>query len=435
MGAFRITRRRFLLGGAATLALAGSGYYVSRRPMKMALIGAGLRGKALAASLAQLYWLPGRSPEVVAICDVDSTHAEEVRNLHWPKAELYGDYRKVIERDDIKAVVIATPDHWHALIAYHALKAGKHVYCEKPLGLTIAEGQLLVKTVKETGLVFQSGTQQRSDWKFRTAAELVRNDRLGTLRKIHITLPQRWKGKEPGPFAPSTPPKELDFNQWLGQAPQVEYCSERVHGLFRRWYEYAGGTMTDWGAHHMDIAHWAMDMDGSGPHTIEGKAELPNIPNGFNTPVIFDVSLHFANGVTVQAKTDDDEALNGITFEGDKGKVFVSRSKVEGPAVDELKNRPLGKDAVRLHDSDGYKKNVLSYHFLQFFDCIDDGAQPISAVGGQHRSTTSCHLANIAMRLGRKLQWDAVHEVFVNDSEANGMISRPQRAPYQLPAA
>jgi len=433
MGAFRINRRRFLLGGAATLALAGGGYYVSRRPMKMALIGAGFRGKALSASMSQLYWLPGRSPDIVAICDVDSRHAEDVRNAHWPKAELYGDYRKVIERDDIKAVVIATPDHWHALIAYHALKAGKAVYCEKPLGLTIAEGKLLVKTVQETGGIFQSGTQQRSDWKFRTAAELVRNDRLGKIHKITIVLPQRWKGKEPGPFATSVPPPELDFNQWLGQAPEVGYCSERVHGLFRRWFEYAGGTLTDWGAHHMDIAHWAMDMDNSGPQTIEGKAELPNIPNGFNTPMVFNVNLHYANGVHVQAKTDDDETLNGITFEGDKGKIFVSRSKLEGPAVDELRDRPLGKDSIRLHDSDAHQKNVLSYHILQFFDCIDDQAKPISDVVGQHRSVSACHLANIAMRLGRKMHWDPVKEEFINDTAANAMIGRPQRAPYQLP--
>src|SRR5262249_21381233 len=154
-----------------------------------------------------------------------------VRDLNWPHAETCGDYHNVLERDDIKGVVIATPDHWHTLIAYHALKAGKAVYLEKPISLTVAEGQLLVRTVNETKGVLQTGTIQRSDYRFRTAVELVRNDRLGTLRRVSIGLPQRWAGISPGPFAASTPPPELDFEQWLGQAPMVGYCPERVHGL------------------------------------------------------------------------------------------------------------------------------------------------------------------------------------------------------------
>lgn len=432
MNRLRISRRKFLFLGAGAIALSGAGYGISRRPLKLALIGAGIRGRALSASLSQLYWLPGQYPDVVAICDVDSTHANDVRELHWPRAETYGNYHKVLERDDIKGVIISTPDHWHALIAHHALKAGKAVYLEKPISLTVAEGQFLVRSVNDTKGVLQTGTIQRSDWRFRTAAEIVRNDRLGKLHKVSIGLPQRWGGTSPGPFAATEPPAELDWEQWLGQAPMTGYCRERTHGLFRRWYEYAGGTMTDWGAHHLDIAQWAMGMDDSGPRTIEGTAEFPKIPGGFNTPLVFRADLHYANGVRVHIETSDDEEKNGITFEGDAGSIFVSRGKFEGAPVEELRKRPFDSDAIRLHETSGHKKNVLSYHLLQFFDCID-GAQPIADVFSQHRSATACHLTNIAMRLGRKITWDAAKEEIIGDTEASAMLSRPQRTPYQLP--
>jgi len=428
----RITRRHFLIGSAATLALAG-GYGLSRYPLKIGLIGAGFRGKALAASLSQTYWLPLHYPEVVAICDVDRKHAQEVRSLHWPHAELYGSYRQVLERDDIRAVVIATPDHWHALIARDAMKAGKAVYCEKPISLTIAEGQMLVRTVRETGCVFQAGTQQRSDWRFRTAAELVRNNRLGQLNRVTLTLPQRWRGVSPGPFPTSSPPPELDWDQWLGQAPLVGYCPERAHGMFRRWFEYSGGQMTDWGAHHMDIACWAMGLEDVGTTTVEANAVFPNVPGGFNTPIEFTADLHLPSGVQIHIQTDSNEDLNGITFEGEAGSFFVSREQLEGPAVRELQDRPLPSDAIRLHESSPHKSMVLTRHLLQFFDCIDNGSQPLSDVVSHHRALTFCHLANIAMRTGRKLTWDNQREQIVGDPEVNAMLSRAQRRPYDIP--
>lgn len=428
-----ISRRKFLQGSAAFFGLAGGGYWLSRHPLRVGLIGAGQRGKSLAASLSQAFWLPFRYPKVVAICDVDRKHAEEVRGISWPSAELYDNYRKVIERDDIRAVLIATPDHWHALIAREALKAGKAVYCEKPIGLTIAEGQMLVRTVRETNGVFQAGTQQRSDWRFRTAAELVRNGRLGKLHTITLTLPQRWRGESSGPFAGSDPPPELDWEQWLGQAPLVDYCPQRAHGQFRRWFEYAGGQMTDWGAHHMDIAHWAMGLDDTGPMTVEGQGVFPNVPGGFNTPMEFTADLYFANGVRLHVQTSPNEELNGITFEGDKSSLFVSRGKVEGPAVQELDKNPLPSDSIRLHESSPHKSMVLTRHLLNFFDSISGDTTPISDVGSQHRSLTSCHLANIAMRTGRKLIWDSAKEEIVGDADANAMLHREQRSPYRIP--
>lgn len=431
MGFPRLTRRRFLIGSAATIGLAGGGYWASRRPVRIGLIGAGLRGKSLSASLAQLYWLPGRHAEVAAICDVDRKHAEDVKKKDWPRADLYGDFRKVIERDDLRAVVIATPDHWHTLIAYHALKAGKAVYCEKPMSLTVAEGQFLVKTVQETNGVFQAGTQQRSDWRFRIAAELVRHGRLGNMNQITVTLPQRWKGESAGPFATFAPPPELDWEQWQGQAPETAYCPQRVHGTFRRFYEYSGGQMTDWGAHHVDIAQWALGENA--PRTVEGQAQFPHVTNGFNTPLDFTADLNYPSGARIHVQTSPDENLNGITFEGEKSTLFVSRNRIEGPAIKELDDRPLSSDTMNLHHTPGRKRWVLSYHLMQFFDCIFDGAKPISDVESHHRSTSACHLTNIAMRLGRKLTWDSEQEHFVGDTEADTYLTRAQREPYRIP--
>ena len=284
------------------------------------------------------------------MCDVDRNQAEKLTAKYCPDTEIYEDYRKVLERDDVDAVVIATPDHWHARIALDALEAGKAVYCEKPISLTVAEGQMLVKAVERTKGIFQGGTQQRGwSYKFRTASELVRNGRLGQIHTATVTLPQRWKGESDGPFENCPPPKGLNWEAWLGQAPLVEFCPERCHGLFRRWYEYAGGQMSDWGAHHMDIAQWALGVHETGPVTVSGQANMPKVENGFNTPIEFSVDLSYSNGVVVRVRTDPDESRNGIVFEGESGDLFVSRTVLRGRAVDELAKRPLPSDAVRLH--------------------------------------------------------------------------------------
>ncbi|HEV3340813.1 MAG TPA: Gfo/Idh/MocA family oxidoreductase, partial [Pirellulales bacterium] len=207
--------------------------------------------------------------DIVAVCDVDRTHAERARERFGGKADIFDDYRKLLERKDVEAVTIGTPDHWHTAVALAALRAGKDVYCEKPLTLTIDEGKLLVKAVEETGRVFQVGTQQRSDARFRQACELVRNGRLGKLSKVTVSLPK--STKVGGPFATTAAPETLDWQRWQGQAPAHEYSPERCHHDFRWWYEYSGGIMTDWGAHHMDIAHWALGAEQSGPLTIEAK--------------------------------------------------------------------------------------------------------------------------------------------------------------------
>ena len=364
--------------------------------------------------------------DIVAVCDVDRQHAERAREKFGAKAEIYDDYRKLLDRKDIEAVTIGTPDHWHTAVALAALRAGKDVYCEKPLTLTIAEGKLLIKAVEETGRVFQVGTQQRSDTRFRQACELVRNGRLGKLQKVTVSLPK--STKVGGPFMTRSVPETLNWDLWQGQAAEHDYSPERCHHDFRWWYEYSGGIMTDWGAHHMDIAHWALGVEQGGPLTIEGKvsdAERKRIDeaqqsNSFNTAAEFTVDLIYPGDVLVQVVLGDE----GLLFEGDEGRLYVNRGRISGKPVEELSERPLAANAVRLHESHD--------HMANFFDCIKSREQPISDVASQHRSVSACHLANISLRLGRKLSWDAAKEEFVADAEANAMRSRRQRAAYEL---
>jgi predicted dehydrogenase len=382
-------------------------------------IGVGGQGGSIASRAM-------RFGDIVAVCDVDRQHAELARAQFGGKAEIYDDYRKLLQRQDIDAVTIGTPDHWHTPIALAAVRAGKDVYCEKPLTLTIDEGKLLVKTVQETQRVFQVGTQQRSDERFRQACELVRNGRLGKLQKVTVSLPR--STKTGGPFDAKPVPETLNWERWQGQAPEHDYSPERCHHDFRWWYEYSGGIMTDWGAHHMDIAHWAMGVDRSGPKSVQGRvgdAERKRIndaqrSNSFNTPAEFTVDFMYPGDVLLEVVLGDE----GVLFEGDAGRLYVNRGRIAGKPVEELAERPLPADAIKLYQS--------ADHMGNFFDCIKSRETPISDVVSQHRSVSACHLANISLRLGRKLNWDAAKEEFVGDAEANAMLSQPQRAPYEV---
>jgi len=421
MSSSHFTRRDFIKTSAAA-GVAAPYWITSRRAAAaeskndrplLGAIGLGGQGTGIAKGAK-------RFGDFVAVCDVDRNHAERGNKELGRKAEIFGDYRKLLERKDIEAVTIGVPDHWHTAVALAAVRAGKDVYCEKPLTLTIDEGKLLVKAVNESGRTFQVGTQQRSDERFRTACELVRNGRVGKLQKVTVSLPK--STEVGGPFASKPVPSELNWDFWLGQAPRVDYCPERCHFTFRWWYEYSGGIMTDWGAHHMDIAHWAMGVEQSGPLSIESEVKLPNIPGGYNTPGKFVVNMMYPSDVHLQVVLGDE----GVLFEGDKGRIYVNRGRITGKPVEQLKENPLPADAVRLYKSDDHMGN--------FFHCIKNKIKPISDVESQHRSVSACHLANISLRLGRKLQWDAKKEEFIGDSEANGMLSRPQRAPYAIEA-
>jgi len=409
-------------------ATASSGVEKSPSPQdrpRFAAIGVGDEGRAI-TSVKGAEWWRGKGAcafaDLVVVCDVDRRRAEAVQAAYGGKAAIFEDYRRVLDRRDVEAVVIATPDHWHAAIAIAAMRAGKDVYCEKPLALTIHEGKLLCKVAQQTGAVFQVGSQQRSDARFRLAVELVRNGRLGKLRRVLIKVPEQ-HGKHGGPFAAKPVPPELNWDFWLGQAPWADYCPERCHHLFRGWYEYSGGLVTDWGAHHLDIVHWAMDCDDSGPVRIDGKGTLPHIPGGMNVPLTFAIDFVYPNGVPVHYRSDMQE--NGILFEGDRGRIFVNRGKITGKPVEELAEHPLPGDAIRVEKSDNHMEN--------FFACVKSRKKPIAGVVAGHRTATALHLANISIRLGRKLAWDPVKEMIPGDDEANGWLDRPRRKGYPLP--
>jgi predicted dehydrogenase len=368
---------------------------------------------------------------VVAVCDVDDSHAAKVAAA-YPGAKAYKDFRKLLERNDVHAVVTATPDHWHTLVNLAAVKAGKDVYSEKPLTLTIDEGKRLVAAVRDTKRILQTGSQQRSDHRFRLACELVRNGRLGKLTHVTTILPSGLRG---GPFRPSPVPPELDWDFWQGQTPNHEYVKERCHFSFRYWYDYSGGTMTDWGAHHNDIALWGMGLDNSGPVKVEGRPLVQPVPGGYTAASEYEATYTYANGVThrcasttingpagqVQRQPMPGELPNGVKFEGADGWIFVTRGKIEASRP-EILSEPLTSKTVTLYVSDNHMGN--------FFDCVHSRKQPICPAEVGHRSVSVCHLGVIAMRLGRKLQWDPEKEQFVNDTEANGYLAREQRKPY-----
>jgi predicted dehydrogenase len=369
-----------------------------------------------------------RFGRVVALCDVDATNLARAKEEH-PDAMAYSDFREVMARDDIHVVICATVDHWHTLVSLAAMKSGKDVYCEKPLTLTIEEGQRLVNAVKETGRILQTGSQQRSDRRFRLACELVRNSRIGRLQHIDVWIPA---GLREGPFASSTPPQGLNWDFWQGQTMAVPYVKERCHVTFRYWWDYSGGTQTDWGAHHNDIALWALGLEPSGPKSIEGRALRDMIPGGYTAASEYEVHFIYPNEVTQTTRsTTDDNPFGGVTrpegqrhgvkFTGSNGWIWVTRGNITASDA-ELIETPLPPDSVRLDVSDDHMGN--------FFDCVRTRRQPICSAEVGHRSASLCHIGVIAVRLGRKLQWDPAEERFVNDAEANEFLAREQRKPW-----
>ncbi|MDB4610213.1 Gfo/Idh/MocA family oxidoreductase [bacterium] len=385
----------------------------------VALIGCGGMGRYDAR-------LASKFGNIVALCDLDQQRLSETRTKDFPKATLYDDFRKVVELDSIDAVICGTVDHWHTMVSIAAMRAGKDVYCEKPLTLTIDEGKRLVSTSKATSKILQTGSQQRSDARFRLACELVRNGRIGKVKKVKVFLPA---GRNEGPFASSDVPKNLDWEFWKGQTPDVPYVKERTHGSFRYWYDYSGGTMTDWGAHHHDIVLWGLGLDRSGPISIEGKSKVSMIEGGFSAASEYKIHYNYANGVqhTTESTADDNPSgglireqgkRHGIMFEGTEGWIWVTRGKIKASDQD-LLDTPLPSNAKRLYHSDNHMGN--------FFECISTRKQPICNVEIGHRSASVCHLGVIAMRLGRKLNWNPETERFINNEDANHWLARTMR--------
>jgi len=367
--------------------------------------------------------------DIVAVCDVDRNVRDQAKAAFGSTPHSAEDYRELLDRKDVDVVTIGSPDHWHTKMVIDACRAGKDVYCEKPLTLTVDEGNILAGVVKETGRVVQVGSWQRSDERFRLAVEMVRAGRIGKLQTVAVVLGKNVTG---GPFVPSTAPAHLNWNLWQGQTPDTPYIEERSHYTFRWWYEYSGGQMTDWGAHHIDIAQWAID---SQPVEILGKAKMPNTVNGYNVAVDFEVLYKYANGVTM---TVSDSGDNGILFTGDSGRVFVNRGKITGAPVEALQTSPIAREDWKAYGNDNLERparagklDAIVNHMGNFFDCIQSRGTPISDVASQHQSVSTCHLGNIAMRLGRPLKWDPVQERFLGDKQADTWLKREQRKGFE----
>ena len=368
--------------------------------------------------------------DIVAIADVDRHVREQARASFGSTPRIFEDYRQLLERKDVDVVLIATPDHWHAKMLIDACRAGKDVYCEKPLTLTIDEGRLIQKVVRETKRVVQVGTWQRSDQRFRLAAEMVRAGRIGKLKRVTCTTDKNPSG---GPFETRRVPGHLNWELWQGQTPDVPYIPERCHYTFRWWYEYSGGKMTDWGAHHIDIAQWAI---GSLPVAIDGRAKHPGVTNGYNVATDFAATIRYANGVVLEVA---DTGRRGILFEGDAGRIFVNRGTLAGKPVEDLAASPLPREQFALYKSDNLdrpprvgKLDAIVNHMGNFFDSVASRGIPISNVESQHRSVSTCHLANISMRLGRPIKWDPDTETIPGDAEASAMLRREQRKGFEI---
>lgn len=386
-----------------------------------------------------------------ALADVDSKVLEDnvgkVQKAQGHKPDSYKDYRKILDRKDIDAVMIATPDHWHTKIAVEAMLAGKDVYCEKPLTLTIDEGKLIERIVKQTGRVFQVGTMQRTEFnnQFLMAVALVQHGRIGKVKKVTCGI----DAMEASPMIPETAvPEGLDYDFWLGPAPSVAYRAlpelrqgygggvplySNGHYSFRNWHEYSGGKLTDWGAHHVDIACWAIGANQTGPSKVtpvnfklpvEYKDGHPTVSDRYNAATNFEIHAAMPDDVLMVITSEGD---NGILFEGTEGRFFVNRGKITGKPVEELKDKPLPEGAIEAI----YGGKVSENHTENFTAAMKSRKQPISDVWTHNRMLEICHLSNIAMRFGRALTWDPEKRQIVGDDQANAMLSRSSRKGYE----
>ena len=470
------TRRSFLKTSALTTLGGGLAYSTSGAALKaegttspnatspndrpvVAFIGAGIRFQTSLARGAT------RFGPCASICDVDSKQADLAhqlmvkrhRQLQYPlDINVVEDYRRVLDQKEIDAVFVATTDHWHTKIAIEAMQAGKDVYCEKPMTLTIREGQQISQVMKQTGRVVQVGTQQRTEYdkRFAQAAAMIREGRVGKVKRVTASI----GGSRTCGALPIMPvPKSLNWDMWLGQAPHTDYRQgdlihktgwgagfplSRTHRYFRWFYEYSGGKLTDWGAHHVDIALWGLDKLRGNigkvvidplevKHPVEFINGYPAQDDRFNAATAFKVRVQFEDGIELIVRNNAEEDLgfeNGILFEGSEGRFLVNRGKSVGKPIEQLQENPLPADALEKL----YGCKVPKSHMGNFFECVQTRAKPVSDVESHHRMLSICHAINISMRLGRKLTYDTQLENFVGDSQANTFIERKQRKGYEI---
>ena len=450
----RTVSRRRLLGGAA----AAGGFAIVLPAAGRSLAAAADRPVFATIGLRNQGWTITQNSfpnaDFAALVDIDSgvlaENVDRVEKATGHRPDAYADYRKVLDRKDIDAVMIATPDHWHTKIAIEAMAAGKDVYCEKPLTLTIDEGKLIEQAVKQTGRVFQVGTMQRTecDGRFLQAIALVRAGRIGAVKKVTCGI----NGMEPSPVIPEAAvPGGLDWDTWLGPAPAVAYRAlpeirqgygggvplySNGHYSFRNWHEYSGGKLTDWGAHHVDIACWALGCTDTGPSLVtpleytlpvDYKDGQPAVGDRYNAATDFTIRVAMPDKVEMIITSKGD---NGILFEGTTGRFFVNRGKLTGKPAEDLAHDPLPEGAI-----EGlYGGPVSGNHTANFVAAMTSRKQPISDVWSHNRMLEICHLANIAMRLGRELQWDPLAREVVGDAQANTFLARESRKGFEIDA-
>ncbi|MBI1373530.1 MAG: gfo/Idh/MocA family oxidoreductase [Phycisphaera sp.] len=448
----RILRRRFLQA-AATAAVApyfipGSALGKDGRPapserMTLGCIGTGNNG---------INWLRNflndKRVQIVAVCDVNKRSngywadreggreaARDIVQERYAKdsgkqpsdigCATYGDFREILQHADLDAVQIATPDHWHALMVIAAAKAGKHIYGQKPLSLTIKEGRAMSDAVAKAGITFQTGSQQRSMIHFRTGINLIRNGFIGKVHTVRVGLPSGHPdySKHGSEKDPTPVPEGLDYDLWLGPAPEAYYCPARLHVNWRWNLDYSGGQMTDWGAHHIDIAQWAMGHEKTGPVEIKQvRGELPPRKDLYNTPDTFHWECTYEDGLKLIIGSDQ---RNGVTFEGEDGKsIYTNRGQLQS-TPDDIKKNKITDDMKHIYESNDHVGN--------FVDCVFSGKEPIAPIEDAHRSITIAHLANIALQLEREsLKWDPKAERVVDDEKANAMLIREYRGSWKL---
>ena len=421
----RISRRRFVRTTAAGVSLpwlvpaSVFGQNAPSKKITVGFIGTGDHGT---------YWNLSRYLElaeakVVVVCDVDGYRLRKAKALvdaayDNEDCATSKDFREVLARKDIDAVVISTPDHWHTLMSVMAVRAGKDVQCEKPT-LTIAEGKILSEAVRKHQRIFQTSTEDRSLPMYHRMAELVRNGRIGKLQRIEVILPK--EPSEPGNPAPQRVPAELDWEMWLGPAPHAPYTKDRAHFNFRWIWDYSGGIITDWGTHLFDTAQWANDTEHSGPVEVEGTGTFWS-GGLYNTVKDYNLTFRYANGVVMTCLPGDPS----IKFVGSQGWVGNRGWKGQVEASSEqILNSKIGAEETHLYT------NPEGEH-VDFLKCVKSRKDPYFPVEIGHRVSTVCHLANICLRLGRKLKWDPQSERFEKDDQANGMLSRPMRSPWTL---
>jgi len=440
-------RRQFLKSAAVAVA---SPWIVPRsvfggaapsERIRVACIGTGNQGIAILRK-----FLANEDAEVVAVCDVNrgsygyktddqflgrEPGCREVDKFYAEKRGTggrrgctgYNDFREVLARDDVDAVTVVVPDQWHALMTIRAAEAGKDIYCEKPLSLTIGQGRAMVEAVRKHERILQTGSHERSNPQTRHICELVRNGRLGRLKRVITNV--GYNNKEgPGPgWQPMPVPDGFDYDMWLGPAPRVPYHKDRCLYRFRFNYDYSGGQVTNYGAHSNDLAQWGLGMDESGPVEIE-FIDAKWLPKGslFDTALETRFLCRYASGAELLCQTAEPSVK--VRFEGTEGMVEWGYSRVYRSEPESLIRSQIGPSELHLYQSDDHVRN--------FLDCVKSRREPVAPAEVGHRSATVCHLGNVAVRLGRNVKWDPAKETFPGDDEANAMLDRPMRSPWHL---